>query len=598
MRDLRMSFDVIPSMLLLLLCAMSAPRGASAQTSGRFDGPAELPRVLVKSSMADTPAPGHTLIVKQGDNLQHSIDTAVCGDTLQLQAGSTFQGQFHFPNKSCDDSHWIVLRTSTADGSLPAEGVRLTPCYAGVASLPGRPDFQCASVANVLARIEFAGKGGSGPLMFLAGANHYRFLGLEITRANSEASVAALAQVREGATAHHIIFDRVWLHGTAQSETRRGVAFSGITDAAVVDSFFTDFHCVAVSGGCTDSQTISAGGGDTPEGPFKIVNNFLEAAGENVMFGGRGANTTPADIEIRRNHLFKPMTWMRGQPGFVGGADGHPFVVKNHFEMKNAQRVLFEDNLLENNWGGFSQAGFSILLSPKSQNNQCPSCRVTDITIRSVEIINVGSVFQIANALSDAGGASAGGERYSIHDVLADQIHSKDYQGFGLFALVMSVAPPLRDVQIEHVTAFVPRFILSILNTGPKKITNFTLANNFLSSDSVPEIGSVGGGPANCAYRPDAQGPSGVFKSCFENSSFTHNVIIGGGSWPSGNMTPKDAAAAGLPKKDAAGIARYRLCREKDDICKNRSVAIGAGTDGKDVGADVDAIQKEMDEIR
>jgi hypothetical protein len=63
-------------------------------------------------------------------------------------------------------------------------------------------------------------------------------------------------------------------------------------------------------------------------------------------------------------------------------------------------------------------------------------------------------------------------------------------------------------------------------------------------------------------------------------------------------MTPKDAAAAGLPKKDAAGIARYRLCREKDDICKNRSVAIGAGTDGKDVGADVDAIQKEMDDIR
>ncbi len=596
MRDFRMSFDVVTSMLLLVLCATSAARRADAQNS-RFDGPAELPRVLVKSSMADTPAPGHTRIVKQGENLQHAIDTAVCGDTLQLQAGATFQGQFQLANKSCDDSHWIILRTSAPDGSLPAEGVRLTPCYAGVASLPGRPDFQCSSVANVLARIEFAGKGGSGPLMFQAGASHYRFVGLEIARANSDASITALISARDNATVHHIIFDRVWLHGTAQGETRRGVALRSMTYVAIVDSFFSDFHCVAVTGSCTDAQAITGGSGDDPGGPYKIVDNFLEAAGENILFGGGAATTTPADIEIRHNHLFKPTIWMEGQPGFVGGVSGKPFIVKNHFELKNAQRVLFEENLLENVWGGFSQTGFSILLTPKNQNNQCPTCRVMDVTIRSIKIRNVGSVFQIANALADAGGASSGGERYSIHDVLADEVHGKDYQGFGNFALIISVAPPLRDVRIEHVTAFVPHFLISIVDMTGRKMSGFTVANNLFYSDGL-QMASAGGGAQNCAFRPDAQGPSGVIKSCFENSSFTHNVIIGGGSWPSGNMTPKNAAAAGLPNKDAAGIARYRLCREKDDVCKNPSVAIGAGTDGKDVGADVDAIQKVMDEIR
>ena len=42
--------------------------------------------------------------------------------------------------------------------------------------------------------------------------------------------------------------------------------------------------------------------------PFKIVNNYLEGAGENVMFGGadpRIKNLVPSDIEIRRNHFFK-----------------------------------------------------------------------------------------------------------------------------------------------------------------------------------------------------------------------------------------------------------------------------------------------------
>jgi len=579
--------------LFISSCAVAAG-AASASSSDRFDGPAELPRVFVKSSLADTPAPGHLLVVKEGDNLQEAIDSAKCGDTLALQAGAGFQGVFRFPDKSCDDTHWIILRTAAPDDSLPSEGTRITPCYAGIAALPSRPDYHCTTPRNVMSRIEFAGKGGSGPILFLPGASHYRLIGLEITRSNNDASIIALASVKEGGTAHHVIFDRVWVHGTAQSETRRGVALSWMTYVGVVDSYFTDFHCVSVSGSCTDAQTMSAGGGDQPEGPFKIVNNFLESAGENIIFGGRPAKTTPTDIEIRHNHLFKPMIWMPGQPGFVGGFDGHPFIVKNHFELKNAQRVLFEENLLENCWGGFSQTGFSILLTPKNQQNGCPTCVVTDVTIRFVKIINVASVLQIANSL-DAGGASSEGGRYSIHDVVIDGVRGKDYQGFGLFAMIISVQPALHDVRIEHVTSSpVPRYIISFLATNPRKMTNFTFANNILSSDQNIEIGSAGGASENCAFQAERQGPVGVFQSCFENSTFTHNIIGGGANWPRGNIMVKDFAAAGLRITHEGGASQYHLCREKEDDCKKISPAIGAATDGKDIGADVNAIEKAM----
>ena len=587
------------AVITLLLCLFALPARPAADPSDRFDGPAELPRVFVQSSLADTPTPGSVRTVKEGENLQQALDSIHCGDTLKLQAGATFQGLFRLPALSCDDSHWIIVRTSAPDDALPPERTRLTPCYAGVASLPGRPDFHCSSSspANVLARIEFDGKSGSGPLLLQNSANHYRFVGLEITRTDSPASVTALAFTKDDATANHIIFDRVWFHGTAQGETRRGVALSGMTYAAVVDSSFTDFHCVAVTGGCSDAQTMSAGGGDFPEGPFKIVNNFLEASGENLMFGGRPAKTTPTDIEIRRNHLFKPTIWMRSLPGFVGGVSGHPFIVKNHFEMKNAQRVLFEDNLLENNWGGFSQAGFSIVLSPKSQQNGCPICQVTDITIRNVKIVNVGSVFQIANTLSDAGGASSGGGRYSIHNVLVDGVHGKDYLSSGLFALVISDAPPLHDVRIDHVTAAVPRFIMSIINPASRPIANFSVTNNLLSSDMTPEIGSAGGGPQNCAFQPERLGPAGVFKRCFDNSSFTRNMVVGGADWPKDNITVRDPAAAGVGDPHRAP-AWYRLCRQKEEGCKKASPAIAAASDGKDIGANVDEIEKLMAEVR
>jgi len=431
----------------------------------------------------------------------------------------------------------------------------------------------------------------------LPGANHYRFIGLEITRGTPGASITTLGFVkteeRDDTTAHHLIFDRMWIHGTAQDETARGLALVNTTDVAVVDSFLTDFHCVAGTGSCTDAQALGSAGGNNAGGPYKIENNFLEASGENILFGGGGATRTPSDIEIRKNYLFKPMTWKRGEPGFVGGLSGHPFIVKNHFELKNAQRVLFEQNLLENVWGGFSQDGFSVLLTPKNQNNRCPSCIVTDVTIRYNKIKNVADVFQIANATSDAGGASSGGQRYSIHDVLVEDVHAQDYGGFGLFAMIVSVTPPLQDVQIEHVTAFVPRAVFSIMNPG-EKIANFTVRNNIFSPAGPRQIGSTGGGPRNCAYQPDLQGPSGVLSRCFANSNVTRNIIISGSGWPSGNITPKDARAAGI--REVRGPGLYSLCRNKDDSasCKNASPALGSATDGRDIGADVDAIEKAV----
>ncbi len=255
----------------------------SGNTSG-FDGPAELPQVYVQSALADTPAPGATIAVAANGNFQSALNSAQCGDTIALQAGATFSGNFMVPAKNCDAAHWIIIRTSAADSSLPPEGTRITPCFAGVASLPGRPSFGCSSTKNVMAKIVYAGF-GSQPIQFAPGANYFRFLGLEITRTSPGNVIYNLVSLQNGGPADHLIFDRVWIHGTAQDETTRGLALGGSTYVAVVDSFFSDFHCVAVSGACGDSQAINGGLGDLPMGPYKIVDNYLEAAGENLMFG-------------------------------------------------------------------------------------------------------------------------------------------------------------------------------------------------------------------------------------------------------------------------------------------------------------------------
>jgi len=568
----------------------------SPNNEAPFDGPAELPRVYLSSSLADTPAPGNVIFVGAGQNFQDALNRANCGDTIQLQAGAVFSGMFLFPAKACDDQHWIIVRTSSDDSLLPPEGTRLTPCYAGVASLPARPAFNCASVQNVMAQIVYGGKAGDGPIHLAAGANHYRLLGLEVTRL-AGGKLGHLIAPQSGTTADHIVLDRVWLHGTAQDETKGGIQLSGTTNVAVVDSFFTDFHCIALSGECTDAQAIGGGTGNKPSGPYKIVNNFLEASGEVILFGGGAATVAPADIEIRRNHFFKPMTWLPGTPGFVGGADGNPFIVKNHFELKNAQRVLFEANILENNWGGFSQHGQAILLTPKNQHtptgNVCPLCQVTDVTIRYSTISHVGGGLEMSTSISgdgvDGGVAQAGG-RYSIHDITINDVSASKYHGGGGLLNVGNSwgANGLNNVVINHITGFGDpgRHLLTVEdNVALPQIAGFTFTNNIVGASRYP-VWSAGGGPSNCAF---SDIPMEVFSRCFNPYSFTHNAIVAtpastpASAWPADNYFPSGTAAAGLIEPNGQPHANYQLAPSSP--YKN------AGTDGKDLGADMATLQ-------
>jgi len=564
----------------------------SPSANANYDGPAELPRVYVQSDLANTPAPGNVISVPSGGDFQQALNTAKCGDTIELQSGAVYTGQFKLAVHNCDDDHWIIVRTNAPESSLPPEGTRISPCYGGVASLPARPAFNCPAVKNVLAKVQFGGT-GSGPIIWPDGANHYRFVGLEITRTAGTGVVFNLAVREKDGAADHVIFDRCWMHGTAKDETQRAVMLSGTRYTAVVDSYLSDFHCVSRSGACVDSQAIAGGHGDNPMGPFKIVNNFLEAAAENILLGGGAATTTPADIEIRRNHMFKPLIWMAGQHGFVGGHDGNPFIVKNLFELKNAQRVLFEGNILEDSWGGFSQPGYGIEMGAKNQaiNDQsvCPLCQVTDITVRYVKISHVGGGLVVASGVSDIGGVALASKRYSIHDVVADDIDGTKYDGFGNFAQVSmgKGAPVLQDVTINHVTAFQPGVMLSIGDdiSINQPMNDFVYTNNIAYAGTVPTK-TTGGGTANCAYQST---PIILLPKCFQHYTFSNNVIVATPSkfppslYPKGNYFPDSVSAVEfVDYRDGAG-GDYHL--------GNRSPYKNAGTDGKDLGADIDAVE-------
>ncbi|MFZ0478046.1 MAG: hypothetical protein WAL71_02765 [Terriglobales bacterium] len=557
---------------------------------GDKDGVAELPKTCYYTALDGTPSQGKQIHVAAKENLADAIDKAKCGDTLLLPAGAAYEVK-ELPAKKCDEGHYITIRTDTPDSKLPPEGSRISPAWAGISSLPGRPAFAQPSggPARLLATIV-----AKNPVGVPVG-DHVRFIGIEWV---SQGFVNRLISAEH---ADHVIFDRNYIHPAEGDELAHGIGLiEGAHSIAVINSYISGFNCIARSGKCTDANGIGGALSHDPFGTFKIYNNFVEASGENILFGGAPAEYNPTDIEIRRNHLFRPMIWKQGEPGYTPSPKGDPFIVKNNFELKSGVRVLFEANLLENAWGGFSQRGFSILLNARNQSSRCPACRVNDITIRYNRVRNVGGVLQISNApvTADKGsGMAADGGRYSIHDLVADKIHGDDFKAGGVFLLIGSGGPTLHDVQIDHVTSFEPGVLANILVPADKpKIQNFIITNSVLSAGGRrPPIASAGGGMGSCASRSQGGGPDAVLRECLSPYKLDHNLIITEGmirgAWPEGNTIVTSENDAGVHDLKNGESDDPRLCPAKGMGCPKKSPGIAAASDGRDIGADVEGVE-------
>jgi hypothetical protein len=547
---------------------------------GGTDTVAALPQTCINTALASTPSPGKVTLVPAGGSVQSVITAAACGDTIELQAGASFRGTFSLPNKGCDSQHWITIRTSAPDSALPAEGTRLTPCYAGVTRLPGRPVYSCTSTADVMPTILAA---ANQAFVTQSGAGYYRLIGLEITNPPGMpvGQPDTLVQLTDGTQLpHHVIIDRCWIHGLAGTFAKRGLKLDG-QYIAVIDSTITDIHAVG-----TDNQGIQSGTGG---GPLKIVNNFIEGGSSSILFGGQGANFgNPQDVEIRRNHLFTPLSQMANSANW----DGQNWDVKQRLESKNSVRVLIEGNILENAWGDAgapNQGGDGSIawLGPKNQYSSCPGCDVSDITIRFNTVRHAGGGFYIFDAPADTGAVAQQASRYSIHDNLFDDISTAWSRNGGASGFLhrflggSSYLPP-RDVAIFHNTGLTTGSgFLSLVGGSSGTYVNFNFSNNLEINGTYGIMG--------CSQMGTA-----VLNACAPGYTFAGNVIVGGKSnITTGAYVPSSASAVGFASFNNGNGGDYRLCQGAGNpvaSCTAASAYVNAGTDGRDIGADVNTL--------
>jgi hypothetical protein len=321
---------------------------------------------------------------------------------------------------------------------------------------------------------------------------------------------------------------------------------------AIIDSYISQIH-----GRGFDTQAICGWNGP---GPFKIENNYLEAAGENVLFGGADpkiADLAPSDIEFRRNHCFKPLSWKPDDPSY----GGKHWTVKNLFELKNARRVMIEGNVFENNWAD-AQNGFGILFTVRNQDGKAPWSVVEDVTMRNNIMRRSAGGINILGR--DNIHPSEQTKRIVIENNLFYELGEVSLGFNGRFIQITGTV----DVKVNHNTVF---HTGNIITAYGKPNEGFVFTNNLMAHNEYGVIGDNTGSGSSTLNR------------YFPGLKFKKNVIVGANRsrYPARkNFYPASFDDVRLLDLENGN---YRL--------SGSSPYKGAGTKKSDIGADINAIE-------
>jgi len=455
--------------------------------------------------------------VSAGQNLQLAIDTAQSGSIISIEAGATFPGPIVLPPDKP-----LTLQSSRLAEIAPDK--RVSPDDSG--KMP-----------------KLIAPPGDRAIKTTARARECNLLGLETTH-DPLTGIHTLIALGDGDQTvledipHSLTLDRCYIHGHASRPSVRGIALnSAKTD--ILNCYISDIHSADV-----DSQAICGWAGP---GPYRILNGYFEAAGENIMFGGADpkiAGLIPSDIEIRRSHCFKPLTWKVGHPTYAG----RDWSIKNLFETKNLRRAIVEGNIFENNWTD-SQAGSGIVIKCNNQDATAPWSVTEDL------------LFQYNTVISEAGLNLLMIE--NLPKISA--IGKRNYFRHCLFIVErLAFQGPVNgeDIQIEHVTWIVNRGQVFELYGQPTKDLKF---NNNL------------GWKAEYGIRSDAGEGTAAFEKYAIGWQAVGSVIAGADAarYPTGNFFPATMAEVKLGTD-------YKLTAD--------SPYKGKATDGTDPGCDMDAL--------
>lgn len=540
-------------------------KGVSAQTiGGQLISAPILPQVT--PSVVFPPDAGYTHIaVASGANLQTAITGAACGTKLLLAANGSFTAggtAYTLPNTACtchtDSSQYVIIQSDDPfylNGSV--RGTQIDPSveYTKLAHISNTDiTYTLSALAN--------------------GVSCY-WLGPGLHLFNPPNNVNALIALNDGTQtsanfAHDIVIDHDFLEGFPTFGNSRGITLGG-NFQSVIDSYLSDFHKVG-----SDAQAILIRDGF---GPMLIQSNFLEGAAENTMVGGAPSMVQTANISFIGNHYFKPLAWWLLSPTYAG----IHWSVKNLFELKNAKNVLVTRNVMENSWRDGQPEVF--IMNPGCSGAAPGIDSVNDVTVFLNNFAHSPQAM-IYGGCSDP--ITHNIQRVSSHDNLYWDIDpcawgkggdcSFGYQDTQFATVLTGPIFAPSDIWHVHDTIYSTNSHGALQFNGTSGLTPGNVYYGMQFRDSI--IGSGSGG----AFKGQGVAVGDPLITNFTPAAnFKYDCMYGADAGSYAN-----AAYAG--RQNPASAAAVFVNPGVDFHVKSGSVCQAAASDGKDMGADIDAL--------
>ena len=507
--------------------------------------PPALPQVNVNVSMPNTSGYATETVCAQGcqfTTLHDAVNAASCGTVITLQAGQTFtEDQYNLPAKPCDESHWIIIESS-ALSQLPPSGVRIGPQYAQY-----MPTVLSGNSDSIISNYGRAG-----------GINHYRFIGINFqfsSNDNNSTFALYLGNGQVSDTSTRIIIDRCMIQGQAAYSSHEGIIL-GASNSAVVDSYIAEIH--SLDDGDTNAILVPGRG----EAGYLFQNNYLEAAGENILFGGGGTGNV-YDVTLEHNYFYKNPAWNWNSPGYGGVR----WIVKNLLEFKIGTRVLVDSNIFQNTWSDAQSS--AIVFTPRSSQN--PGALDDDITFRNNIIQHAPAAFNSAawdgydtNWQYSTMGVEI--NRIAVYNNIFDDIGGTNVC-CGAYSMVFTTYDGPVDVHIYHntmVSTVDPAANLGGANAGLPLGSGFQLNDNII----------FGAGTDTTSLN-----------NAFTDWTSNNNAVVGpyaSSTYPASTIVLANAASIGFVNYNNGSGGDYHL--------SPTSPLHNAASDGTDIGANVDTV--------
>jgi hypothetical protein len=242
----------------------------------------------------------------------------------------------------------------------------------------------------------------------------------------------------------------------------------------------------------------------------------------------------------------------------VSGTPKWKFPINNLLEFKDARRVLVEGNLFDH-----SLVAYAVLCTVRAEDKKVPWAVVEDIIFRYNLIRHVGGGIDVLG--NDDGSNGMGStQRIAIENNVFEDVDGKKWDGSGWCVLMVRGAT---NVSIDHNTALTAGAVVFGDSAQPP-------ASGFVFTNNIATNGIYGSGQA---------GGTGTLDYYFPGATVAKNAFVAAkaSAYPPGNFFPANLNAVRFVDL-ASGDYRLEL----------NSVYRGKGTDGKNLGADVERLEQ------